>query len=102
MDKKEWQIGERTSEFELCLACGDLAIIAELIRKGSLTGMVEASQLLWNLWPVVKSREDEDEWHEAISAYLRLLKKYEERARDVGVMGAVRGRVSRSERFEVG
>ena len=102
MDKKEWQIGEETSEFELCLACGDLAIIAELIKKGNLGGMVEASQLLWNLWPVVKSREDEDEWLEVISAYLELLKEYEERARDVGVRNIVRRHSSRSEKFEVG
>lgn len=102
MDKKQWQIAERTSEFELILACGDLAIIAELVRKGSLGGMVEASQLLWNLWPIVQRREDEDEWREAIAAYLCLLKEYEERARDVGVRGVVRGRVSRNEKFEVG
>lgn len=94
---KQRQIAEKTSEFELGLVCGDLAIISELIRKGNLTGMAEASRMLWNLWPVVQGREDELDWQAAIKAFLGYLKQYEERAREVGNGFAVEGRSGRLE-----
>ncbi len=82
------------SQVELNFAIGDLAIAEELMRKGSVFGMVEASRLLRNVWGVVKDGvmpAGQEEWKAVAKSFFELSAEYRKRAQQVSHKIIVKG-----------
>lgn len=78
----------KANRVELNFAIGDLAIAAELMRKGSVSGMAQASGLLRRVWPVIKDgatfAEDREDWKAVVKMFFELSLNYPKRAQEVG------------------
>ncbi len=89
MSKKEeaqWETAKQEDKIELMLAIGDLAVAADLMRKGDLMGMVEASKLLRNVWGKLRGRlypSKHEEWKTVAYKFGELATEYSKRAREV-------------------
>lgn len=78
---------KKADRVELNFAAGDLTLAAELMRKGSVANMVQASKLLRNVWTVIKdgtpSSVNGEEWKEIEKAFFKLSGEYIERVQEV-------------------
>jgi hypothetical protein len=78
---------KKADRVELNFAIGDLALASELMRKGSVGGMIRASKLLRNVWTVIKdgtpSSDNSEEWKKVEKAFFKLSGEYIERVPEV-------------------